>query len=501
MAQRDCESWGRLPHLRNAARQVHPLTPHVLGADGHRSPASPAPASPTSALVYGNGRSYGDTCLNPGGTLYRGRAAARLLAFDTATGLITAEAGMTLATLLAITVPQGWFPPVVPGTTFVTLGGAVANDIHGKNHVTHGTFGCHVRALTLARSDGTTRTCSTQAHAELFAATIAGMGLTGAIMDVTLQLMRVPGPFIAERSQRFDTLDEFAALCLEADRLHAYSVAWIDTMARGHATGRGIMMVGDHAAAPAVPGGVDGNGNNDGNRDGDGLTGANPPSEMPSGSRVLTPRLSVPFAPPVSLINRLTLRPMTAAYFHRHPPEPRLRRVPYHGFFFPLDGIGRWNRIYGPHGFYQHQCLIPLDRAGSEHAAMLDALDHVRALIAITQDAGEGSFLTVLKRFGAYTSPGLMSFPREGLTLTMDFANRGARTLAMLERLDACVRETGGRICLYKDARMSRETFAHGYPNAIRFAEQIDPGFSSQQWRRLTGEGADKPARGRPVHA
>lgn len=431
----DARSWGRYPdpgsqrhcwiHDRNA--------PLALPADG-------------SVLPRGNGRSYGDSCLNPGGTLLHARWLDRFIAFDPATGVLRCEAGVTLAQIIELTLPQGWFLPVTPGTRFVTVGGAIANDVHGKNHHRMGSFGHHVRRLELVRSDGSRRELVAGLGDALLAATIGGLGLTGCITWAELQLRRVPGPWLESESIRFDHLDDFFALSAESAATHEYTVAWIDCLARGRRLGRGHFLRSDHAAAA--------------------------PDEHP---RVRISRRAMPVTPPFSLVNRLSLRAFNTLYYWRQPVRRKRSVTHYQPYFYPLDGIEHWNRMYGPHGFLQHQCVLPPETAR----------DGVAALLAEIARSGQGSFLAVLKEFGTVPPPGMLSFPRPGTTLALDFPNSGPGVFRLLERLDAIVAEAGGAIYPAKDARMSPAVFRRGYPRLAEFSRHIDPAFSSGLWRRL----------------
>jgi FAD/FMN-containing dehydrogenase len=420
------------------AQDSQPLAPEAWLAD-------PSPQR-GYVLAHGNGRSYGDSCLNDGGRLIMARRLGRILAFDRISGLVTCEAGVLLDDLLKLVVPAGWFPPVTPGTCFVTIGGALANDVHGKNHHRAGTFGRHVRAFELVRSDGHRLTCAPDINGTLFAATIGGMGLTGLITQVTLQLMPVASAEMQQETIHFDGLDRFFAIAAESDATHDYTVAWIDALASGVGFGRGVFFRANHAPASLQP-----------------------PSR---------PRRSLPFPirPPVPLINRLTLRAFNMLYRAAQPRSPAPRRIAYRPFFYPLDRVSNWNRAYGPGGLRQFQCAIPM-----AHARVA-----VGEMLRRTLAAGEASFLTVLKLFGDVPSPGMMSFPVAGATLTLDFPNRGERTAKLLDELDRITLANGGRVNPYKDARMSPATFEASFPHWRDFAAHIDPGFSSSFWRRVT---------------
>ena len=430
MGMRPLKSWGGL--------STQAATSELRWSDRDAS----LPNGEGSLLAYGNGRSYGDVALNGGATLLHTRGMDRFIAFDETAGVLACEAGVLLSEILEVFVPRGWFLPVTPGTRFVTVGGAIACDVHGKNHHAAGTFGCHVRRFELLRSDGSRLVCSREENADWFAATIGGLGLTGLMTWVEIELKRIASVKIAVENARFSGLDEFFAIDAQAASRHEYTVAWIDCLA---ARPRGIFMAGDHAPD-------------------DGLAGA----AKKHASLPLTPPPGLPF----SLINGLSLRGFNFAYFHR--PLPAETVVHYAPFFHPLDGVLHWNRLYGKRGFYQYQFVLPL----AERAA----LDEIMRTIA---RSGQGSFLAVLKTFGAPPSPGLLSFPLPGVTLALDFPNHGAPTLALFECLDAIVEAAGGRLYAAKDARMSGEFFRRSYPRWDEFLPFVDPRFSSDFFRRV----------------
>jgi len=392
-------------------------------------------------LPYGRGRSYGDCCLNDGGTLIDTSRLCRVLAFDRERGVIRCEAGVTFADLLDVAVPQGWFPPVTPGTKFVSLGGALANDIHGKNHHVAGTFGRHVERFELLRSDGSRLECSPEEHPELFAATIGGLGLTGLVTWLDLRLKRVPGPAISAERVRFGGLDDFFALTKESDGRHEYTVAWIDTMAPARARGRGVFFRGDHA------------------------------DEEVQRSRGFSP--SVPFDMPAWLLSPTAIRAFNETYW-RLPGRKQTMR--YDRFFYPLDSLGEWRRLYGSAGFLQYQFVLPFDAASQG----------VREVLDRAAERGLASFLSVLKVFGTLPSPGLLSFPAPGVTFAMDVRNGGPATFDALATLDEIVLACGGRSYPAKDARMEGVTFRKMYPKWEELARLKDPKFSSSFWRRVT---------------
>lgn len=439
------DSWGRLD---KAEHDVAGLAEFSAGAA-------------TSFLAYGAGRSYGDSCHNREGRLLPMQAGAAISSFDTATGLLTADAGVTLSTILARVMPEGYFLEVTPGTAAVTLGGAIANDVHGKNHHRRGTFGRTVVSFELMTSDGKRRTCSPGENAALFATTIGGMGMTGVITSATIRLMRVPSANVRQTAFRMKDIDAFFDAVAEHDAAHEYAVAWIDQLAGGRNLGRGVLMAGDHAD----DGGV-----------------VLPPAP---------PRLSVPFSPPVNLLNRLTLTAFNEAYFRKAPASPKESLVPWRSYFYPLDAIAGWNRLYGPRGLYQHQSVFPEETA---RRTVIRLLECARA-------HGAASFLTVLKRFGDVPSPGLLSFPRPGFTLTLDFANSGERTLRLLDALDEMVLAEGGAINPYKDARMTPETFAASFPRWRELDALRDPAIVSDFWRRTALKLAGTPVAARRTAA
>ena len=431
------ESWGRFPRVNQQGLEL-----------AWRTDSLPSPADGTASLLpFGRGRSYGDVCLNRGGTVLDTRGLDHFIAFDTDTGVLRCESGVMLRELMALALPFGWFLPVSPGTSWVTVGGAVANDVHGKNHHSAGSFGCHVRALELLRSDGGRVVCSEAENAALFRATIAGLGLTGLITWVELQLRRVDGPMLREESLKFRRLDEFFKLSDGSDDEFEYTVSWVDCLASGDDLGRGILGRANHV------------------------------SDEASGEPPVDARLGLPFTPPLSLVNGVTLRAFNAWWYGRQRERRVNRTTHYRPFFYPLDAIRNWNRMYGPKGMLQYQCVLPGDDGRAATAEML------RAIAA----SGRGSFLAVLKVFGDIASPGMLSFPRPGVTLALDFPNH-PDVLRLLDRLDAMTLEAGGAVYPAKDARMSGATFRAGFPQWEIFAEHIDPAFSSSFWRRVSGD-------------
>ncbi len=396
-------------------------------------------------LGYGLGRSYGDVCLNEGGTLLDTAQLNSLIEFDPLSGRVHCEAGVTIAELLRVFVPRGWFVPVTPGTKFVTVAGAVANDIHGKNHHRSGTFGSHVESLELLRSSGERLVCSADENRELFCATIGGLGLTGLILSVRLRLKPVAGPWIHAETIPFGCLEEFLDLSRQSDADWEYTVAWVDCVSSGRRAGRGIFLRGNHTNESGASALLD-----------------------------VSPKLNLFFDAPDFCVNPFTVRLFNEIYYRAHCRK-KPQRVHYDPFFYPLDGIGQWNRLYGRRGFLQYQFVISEGRTPVMHA-IFDR---------ITRSA-QGSFLAVLKHFGSRPSPGMMSFPQPGLTLALDFPNRGESILKLLDALDEMVLEAGGRVYPAKDARMPARHFQSFFPQWQAFSKWIDPSFSSSFWRRVS---------------
>lgn len=433
-AKRVYRSWGRLwpPTLRAVA--VSPAAPRVPACDGQGT-----------FLPFGNGRSYGDSCLNNGGTLLDARPLDRVLSFDHKTGILRCQGGVLLSRILEEYVPRGWFLPVTPGTKFVTVAGAIANDVHGKNHHRAGTFGRHVLRLMLLRSDGSRTECSPENNADLFRATVGGLGLTGLILWAEIRLRPVASRCLDVETTRFSSLEDFFHLSAESDDTHEHTVAWIDCMARGRRLGRGWFFRG------------------------------NPQKEGDLARRIRgRRRLNLFFDPPVPLVNRVTLKAFNAIYYHRPVPKPG--PVDYEPFFYPLDAILNWNRMYGPRGFFQFQCVLPRETG----------VDGIQALLERLTTGGQASFLAVLKVFGTLKSPGLLSFPRPGPTLAVDIPNRGRATRTLMAGLEDIVLQGGGAIYPAKDACMSPQAFQRAFPTWRALEALRDPCISSSFWRRVT---------------
>jgi FAD/FMN-containing dehydrogenase len=414
----------------------------VLGGEFEAVTASELPAVGRSVLPYGSGKSYGDTCLPmASGNVLLSRD-TEPASFDETTGVLVANAGLTISNIIVQCGPKNWFVPVTPGTKHVTLGGAIANDVHGKNHHARGSFGCHVLWFELLRSDGIIYHCSATENASLFSATIGGMGLTGFIVRAAVQLMKVPGCNVLEKTIPFQSLGAYFEMAEQADAENEYAVAWVDQLATNAAAGRGLMFVGNHTQGAF--------------------------------SAHRKAKITVPFVPPVNLLNGLSVRAFNLLYRTAKMRNTALHETHYDPFFYPLDMVGHWNRLYGPRGLHQHQSVIPLSAASTV----------IPELLYQSRRAGQVSFLTVIKRFGSLASPALLSFARPGYTLTLDFPNQGASTLALLDRLDQITIECGGAVNPYKDSRMSPETFAASFPNWRSLEAMRDQRFMSGFWAR-----------------
>lgn len=444
-ANKKAYSWGGLPrvHQRFTSAAWQDEVPSVLKRIHQHD------RSPSSILAYGNGRSYGDSCLNSDGICLKMGQINRLISFNAKTGLLTCEAGITLHALLTWLVPQGWFLPVTPGTQFITVGGAIANDVHGKNHHQLGSFGCHIQAVGLVRENGT-YTCSRKENSALFAATIGGLGLTGIITWATLQLIKIPSPWLCTETLKMPNLEAFFEYS-HASMTHEYTVAWVDSQAKGKALGRGHFIRGNFAPLPTIT----------------------PHAQVFQGKLPKARRYSIPTYAPSFTLNNSTVRCFNELYYHRQLRERQLAHTHYQSFFYPLDAIGHWNRIYGRRGFYQYQCVVPKD------------FDVVKRILETIANSGLSSFLTVLKVFGEKCSPGLLSFPRPGITYALDFPNIGPPIHSLFDQLDNIVLKAGGALYPAKDARMSSDAFIASFPKLNDFLPWKDAACNSDFWRRV----------------
>ncbi len=435
---RPLSSWGRL------SASPYQVVPLIDPASAPRLVSAATSGVSPTGIPFGMGRSYGDACLNRDGTVWLTSGLDHAISFDRQAGRLVCEAGVLLRDIQQLAVPTGWMLPVTPGTQMATVGGAIANDVHGKNHHVMGSFGEHIVRLTLLRTDGQIIECGPDLEPEWFAATLGGIGLTGLVLEAELQLRKVPGPWLETATIPYRNIGEFFALATESEANWEYTVSWIDCLAGSG--GRGLFMRGNHCE-----------------------TGLRP---EPVGRS-----LTMPLVPPISLVNGLSLRPFNEAYFYLNKRKTGRTLTHYKPFFYPLDNLQHWNRMYGPRGFYQYQSVVPFEVGADATAQMLAEIGR----------SGQGSFLAVLKTFGTQQSKGMLSFPQPGVTLALDFPNKGASTLSLFDRLDAIVREAKGRVYLGKDARMPRDLFEAGYPRLPEFLKYHDPGMSSEMSRRLMG--------------
>lgn len=430
------QSWGRYPFCNKNSKQLY-------WRDEVSIILKTILETGQTTLAYGKGRSYGDSCIAASRFVLETKALDKWISADWNTGIIVAEAGVTLENILKLAIPRGWFLPVTPGTKYVTLGGAVANDVHGKNHHVRGTFGLHVLELGLARSDRDDMTCSLTENSDFFSTTLGGLGLTGVITWVKLQLMPIHSSIIDVTQIRFHHLDEFFSLSSELDSKHEYSVAWVDCLANKNALGRGIFSIGNHAL--------------------DGILKV-------SNQR----KLKIPFTPPIAYVNSLSVKLFNEYYFASH--RNKKFKCDYDSFFYPLDSVLEWNRMYGPNGFQQYQCVVPLT----------DAKNSIKELLLAIKKTNKGSFLSVMKRCGEKKSPGLLSFPMPGISFALDFAENDSGNIKLFRTLDDIVHTAGGRLYPAKDAHMDGSHFRNAYPNWQRLETMRDPAILSTFWQRVT---------------
>ncbi len=440
--QKEMAGWGRYPlgvsDVALPARTAELQAATSTGLQG-------------KALSRGAGRSYGDAALNTGNRLLLTGQLDRVVQFDREKGLLTGEAGLALADIIRIGMPHGWFPPVVPGTRYPTLGGSLAADIHGKNHHVAGSFARHVPSFDLVLASGEEVHCTREGTPELFDATAGGMGLTGIISRVTVQLQPIGSQQMEVRTLRTGSLRETMEQLRAEDARWPYTVSWVDSTAEGGGSGRGHVILGRHH---------------------EGRT------EELTADPLQAPRAGVPMPLPISAVHPLTIRAFNEAYYRK---LGRARSVdslePLSGYFFPLDVLTEWHHLYGPKGFLQYQFVV-----GEEVAESL-----ISKVLEQCRRAGHPSALTVLKRFGQ--QEGLLSFPRPGWTLAMDLPVRTG-LFGLLDRFDRTVADHGGRVYLAKDARMKGELFREmysEYPDWLEIKRRVDPEcrFSSDLSRRL----------------
>jgi len=413
-------------------------------------------AAARGVIPRGLGRSYNNAAQCAGGVVISTARLNRITELDPVTGLATCEAGVSLEQLMVAGLPAGWFVPVSPGTRQVTVGGAIAADVHGKNHHVAGSFARHVRSFEILLPGGEPRTVTEQSDPALFWATAGGMGLTGLIVRATVQLKRVPTARVRVDTVRTAGIDETMAVLAEHDRSYGYTVAWSDSLARGAGLGRSVITSGDFAEPADLPP----------------AESADPFAFRPGA------RVGVPAGFPPGLINRYTVALANQAWYRKAPRSRRGELQTIGTFFHPLDGIRNWNRVYGPGGFRQYQYVVPF---GQE--------DAVRRSFELVSRERAPSFVTVLKRFGP-ADPGLLSFPLAGWTLALDFPARTPGLARLLGRLDRLVVEAGGRVYLAKDSRVPAGVLAEMYPRLAEFRKlraEFDPAgiLASDLSRRL----------------
>jgi len=396
----------------------------------------------SNTLAQGLARSYGDSCLNDNGNIISTKYLNRFINFNIENQTLEAESGTSFEQILNLIIPSGLFIPVTPGTKFITLGGAIANDIHGKNHHSAATFGNHVLSLTLLTSNGIVE-CSGKENKELFYATIGGLGLTGLILKAKFKLIKIESSQIIEDLIKFHSLQEFLDLTKESDKDFKYTVSWVDCINAKEI--RGIFMRGNFAKDQNF-------------------------------SLSKKRKITIPFNFPKRSLNPITTKVFNHLYYGKLLKNKYNHKNNYDTFFYPLDSINNWNRIYGKAGFYQHQSIIPYE----------SSLDAFNELFSVIKKSKQASFLAVLKVFGEKKSKGMLSFPRPGITLALDFPNLGEKTLSLLKTLDKITLEAGGKLYPAKDNHMSLESFHKSYPSFSEFEKYIDPSFSSSFIRRVT---------------
>ncbi len=396
-------------------------------------------------LPFGLGKSYGDSCQNSAGTILDTHLLSHFINFNKEESLLTCECGTTLASILDFIIPYGYFLPSTPGTKHITVGGAIANDVHGKNHHIGGTFGCNVKQFELVRSNGERMICSKNENSNMFAATIGGLGLTGLITWAEFNVKKCSSPFIAMESIKFDSLEEFFEINKDSEKNFDYTVAWVDCTATDGRLGRGLFNRGNHAD-PSI-------------------------HSIPKEKQIN----SIPYPLNINFINQCSVNAFNMLYFNKQLNPIEKHIVDYNAFFYPLDAILNWNKMYGKNGFVQYQFVIPFK----------NGVDNLKRIMKYIAKSGISSFLTVLKTFGEVKSPGMLSFPRPGITLAIDFPMGNNKTLSLCNELDELVKAAGGVLYPAKDARMNGKDFRQFYPNWKEFSEYIDPKFSSSFWRRV----------------
>ena len=442
-----------MKEVRLAGWGLTPLVKTQL-ASPHEGEISRHLLSSSHVIARGLGRAYGDSAVCADGVTLESSS------FDSISqvidGRVVVGAGVSLDALLRVIIPQGWFVPVTPGTRFVSIGGAIGADIHGKNHHHDGSFGAYVDWIEMILADGTTLRVSPSNHSELFWATVGGMGLTGMIIRASVRLLRIETSSIEVLTTRHRDLDELMEVMIERDKSHRYTVAWVDTLASGASFGRSVLMAGEHASPAA-------------------LAKRSRTTPLEHDPRV---RIGVPQHASVKLVHSGTVRLFNEFWYRRSPRRPKSSIDSFSQFFYPLDGVRDWNRLYGKLGFVQYQFVVP------DHQSEL-----VRDFIKLMSTRRIPAFLSVLKRFGA-SSSGWMSFPISGWTLAVDIPADSDNLGSLLDDFDDRVAAAGGRVYLAKDSRLRASILRSMYPRLDEFQQlrrKIDPRgvFASHQSRRL----------------
>lgn len=428
------QSWGLFPkHTPKKIRKLFWRNEQDIFDQDHK------------VLPFGLGRSYGDVCHNNNGTIIDTTKLNHFISFDKNTGILKCESGVTLEQILKLIVPNGWFLPVTPGTKYITIGGAIANDVHGKNHHKAGSFGHFVKSFELLRSDGKIYECSKEKNPELFFTTIGGIGLTGLILSAEILLKKIESEYLYLETIKFKTIEEFFEINENSEKKFEYTVAWVDVTNGGENSLRGIFQRANHIETI--------------------------PRKKPK-----SPNITIPFILPFSLITKFTNFVFNALYYSKQFDKYSEQIIHYDKFFYPLDGVKNWNYLYGRKGFLQYQFVLPRE----------NCLKVLLQIINKFKVFGLTSFLTVLKTFGNFSKPGLLSFPRDGLTLAIDF-HIEPRIFELLDQIDEIIIENGGALYPAKDARMKPKIFFYSFPEVSKFVKFKDPMFSSAFWERVMG--------------
>lgn len=438
--------WGRMPRQKcrvwtpTSAQEIRRF---LLNTDSE------------TTIARGLGRAYGDSSLNADGSVTCCTMIDRFRGFDPETGVLHVDAGVSFADIIDVFLPRGWFLPTTPGTKFVTVGGAIAADVHGKNHHRVGSFGTFVKGIEVMVGNGAIVSCSRDERPDLFYATLGGMGLTGLIVSAHFRLVRVESAWITVRETRTSDIDHTLEVFAKDDESFEHSVAWIDCMARGKQLGRSVVMQGNHSRRDDLP-----------------VSVAASPLHRPKRRRK-----TVPFTPPVSLLSPSSVRAFNSVFYATHADRSKL--VALDSFFYPLDAVNGWNRLYGPRGFIQYQAFFPLD----------NTFAGLKSMLSVVSLAGAASFLAVLKTCGQ-ADGGILSYLSPGHTLALDIPYQPGKTENLAHKLDRILLEHGGRLYLAKDAIMNAKTFRAMYPRVPEFLDvkrKYDPQgrFSSSQAKRL----------------